>query len=524
MNAVWFVRSRQFSASFKFVLTITGYNPKEQSLGEMIYLVYALLFFALWGFAVLALCASGAAAFLQMPGFGQPAVVAGTIVSVLIAGWWVFSLFQSTSRSPLKLSPQDAVLLCMTPASRPAVVLAGYANSSLLTGIPVWIVSTVLAFGMIDIRVGGKAVWADMPEYLGAALRFLLPVTLLFLGLLAWSWALGCFRLQGSQRRRGLVWIPVAVFVILAAGLLTPWRGITVPIALPANAGSGAAAFLPGLLVATAWWISGMVALVWASRSVSLARMSQPQETSASLGELLLKPRDTQEVKLQKRLSSGHSASRLPVAVSENAILWKKAIQTTRRGFMGDLGQWLFVFGLGIGILTDPDWISRGLLLIIWIMRVQGLAARGLSADLEMWTLFFTLPYRPARTLLTEIAPVAVITTLLSWFALAVYQVIGLSQVGLAAFLGLPVVALGVSAAAAFDITQRTKAEHLLAGNIPTPGIVAILLALLPVLAVGLALSLPAEVARLLMVVLIAGALYAALPGLLRAGFRKMGR
>ena len=254
MKAVWFVRSRQFSSEFKFVLTIIGYNPKNNGLGELIYLVYALLFFAVWGLAVLAWCASGAAAFLQIPGFGDPAVAAGYIVMILIAIWWVVSLYNATRYSPDRFSAQDAVLICMTPVSRTAVIFADYVKSALLQGIPFWIISAVLAFGIVDIRLGGQQVWENITEYFGSALRFLLPVALLVMALLALSWALGCFRLQGSHSRRSLIWVPLAAGLVLGFGIaavlanLSPWQVLVLPITQPVMAGSGAGSFFTRLM------------------------------------------------------------------------------------------------------------------------------------------------------------------------------------------------------------------------------------------------------------------------------------
>ena len=530
MKAVWFVRSRQFGSALKFALAIISYDPNDTLLSQILYLVYAFLFFSVWGLAVLAWFASGASALLQLPGLGQPSQVAGEIMLVLIAIWWVATLLNAIQHSPARFDARDAMLICMTPVSRPAVIFAGFANSSLSSGAPFWAISTVLAFGMADIRLGGKSFWAYLPDYLGSALRFLLPVTLLVLAMLALAWALGCFRLQGSHRRRGLALIPVTVGVVLGIGILSgiiglpAWQVLAVPAGLPLLAGSGAEGFLPGLLVSVAWLVAGVGMLYWTSRSVSLARMAQPEETGTSLAESMLIPQVVQERGLKKRLSGGHTPSRLPPYRHEGALLWKKVVQSTRRGLMRGLASWLVIFGLGLGILVNPDGVSRWLMVIVWIMFLQSLAARDLVKDLELWPLSLGLPFRPARMLLLEVLPAALLAAGFGWAAMALYQLAGWGVIGAEAYLFLPVVLLAVTGAAAFDVAFRTKAGQLLAGNVPAPGRLGLALALIVVVLNALALSFPNGVLRLVGLVLVDAGVSFLLPRLLTAGFRKIGR
>ncbi len=530
MKAVWFVRSRQFSSEFKFVLTIIGYNPKNNGLGELIYLVYALLFFAVWGLAVLAWCASGAAAFLQIPGFGDPAVVAEYIVMILIAIWWVVSLYNATRQSPDRFSTQDAVLICMTSISRRAVIFTDYAKSALLHGIPFWIITAVLAFGMVDIRLGGQKVWENFSVYFGSALRFLLPITLLVFALLALSWSLGCYRLQGSHRRRSLIWVPIAAGLVLGLGIaavladLSPWQVLALPIARPVMAGSGAASFLSGLWIAAACFVIGIGMLYWTSRRVSLARMAQQQETSVSLGESMLNSRAVQERKLRKRLSSGRQPSRLLPFPREGAIIWKKIVKTTRRGLLRELGNWLYIFAIGLAIMLDPDLISRWLLVVLWVLQVHALTARDICEDLEMWQLTLGLPFRPAWMLIYEVVPNALLATLFSWAGLVIYQVSGLGAAGVEVFLFLPFVLLAVTGVAAYDINSHTEAKHLMAGNIPRPGMLALVLALIVMVLNTLLLTVSTPILRLLGLALLNSGICLFLPKLLISGFRKIGK
>ena len=530
MKAAWFLRSRQFSKEFKFILTIMGYSPNNNHLSELIYLVYALLYFAVWGLAVLAWCASGAAAFLQIPGFGEPTMVAGYIVMILIAIWWIVSLYNATRQSPDRFSTQDAVLICMTSISRRAVIFTDYVKSALLHGIPFWVITAVLAFGMVDIRLGGQQVWENFSGYFGSALRFLLPVTLLVFALLALSWSLGCYRLQGSHRRRSLIWVPIAAGLVLGLGIaavladLSPWQVLALPIARPVMAGSGAASFLSGLWIAAACFVIGIGMLYWTSNRVSLSRMVQLEETSASLVESMLNPRAVQEHKLKKRLSSGGKPSRLRPFLHEGAMVWKKIVKTTRRGLLRELGNWLYIFAIGLAIILDPDTVSRWMLVILWVLQVHALTARDICEDLEVCQLTLGLPFRPAWMLIYEVVPTALLATLFSWAGLVIYQVSGLGAAGVEVFLFLPLVLLVVTGVAAYDITSHTKAGNLLAGNIPSPGMLALVLALIVMMLNALLLGVPSTILRLLGLTLLNSGICLFLPKLLISGFRKIGK
>ena len=66
MNAVWLVRERQVGSRMSFWTAIVGYDPRDHSRSHQIYLVYVIIFFSLWGFAMLALIADWGAAVLML--------------------------------------------------------------------------------------------------------------------------------------------------------------------------------------------------------------------------------------------------------------------------------------------------------------------------------------------------------------------------------------------------------------------------------------------------------------------------
>ena len=124
MNAVWMVRSRQLASQMRFWVALVGYNPKDRSIGQNIYLVYLVVFFSLWGFAVLALLADlGAGVLILFKGF-SPTWTAILIITIVLLVDAFIKGYRASKRSPFIFSDEDAALICQTPVDRRQVALA----------------------------------------------------------------------------------------------------------------------------------------------------------------------------------------------------------------------------------------------------------------------------------------------------------------------------------------------------------------------------------------------------------------
>ena len=120
MGAVWMVRSRQLFTSFRFWLALFGYNPRDHSFSQKLYLVYAAIFYLLWTFAVLSLFAGGAAQVLASlqnllgPASTGISSVANIAPAASLVGWlglviwWLIAAYTAARRSPLNFSEEDA--------------------------------------------------------------------------------------------------------------------------------------------------------------------------------------------------------------------------------------------------------------------------------------------------------------------------------------------------------------------------------------------------------------------------------
>ena len=142
LQAVWLVRSRATSARLRFWMLLAGLDSRPRTLNDRLYLVYALAFFALWGFSLLTLVAGFAAGILALIP-AAPAQSAAALALIGLLAWWLAAAWGAARRSPLLLSDADAQLLCQTPVRRPAVALTGLLTDWPEAAIPVVAVALV---------------------------------------------------------------------------------------------------------------------------------------------------------------------------------------------------------------------------------------------------------------------------------------------------------------------------------------------------------------------------------------------
>ena len=484
MNAAWYIRSRQLGRAARFWLAITGYDSKDHSLSNRIYLLYLVIFFSIWGLAVLALLTSAAAKLLLIFSPTQPARIAAWITTLILLAWWLWSLFEAAWRSPIRFSPEDATLICITPVSRTAVVFAWLPGEWINTGITFWGLAITLGFAIAEIVVGGQPIWANLPLYLGAGIRFFVPVVLLQAGMLASVWALGCLRLQGHRQVKYLFLLPAALGVCFGIGILAASANgmiiqqVVYPIFGPLSAGSGLGSFTPGLLIALGWVIVGAGGLYLASDRLNLSRASQETERSAPvLSAALLGDRQVVDtLKLKHRLQNGSPPTRIPGREGEMAIVWKGAIRL-RRGFsLNILFEWLIILASSIAALLTPDWGSRSMVILFWMVKVQERTCVEIRSDLGLWSISQPLPFRPFQRLCAYLLPPAGVAVILGWVAIAVGRTLKLGHIPWELFILLPFIVADLAFAASYDVLRQTRADHLLIGSAPSPSMLAVLI------------------------------------------------
>lgn len=486
MKAAWYLRSRQILDSLRFWVAITGYDIRDRSGSGQLYLLYLIAFFGVWGLAMLALVASAVARGLLMVAPAAPAQATAVILAAVFFVWWAYTLIGASRRSPLSFSAEDAALICATPVARPGVVFAWLASEWALTGVPLWGLGVVLGFSLSEIALDGASFWEHLPAYLSSGLRFFPPAFLLHLALLSLAWALGCLRLQGGRERPRL-WIAAGVILMLLLGggvqafsaapqAFAPARVLITPFL----AGAGLSPSAPALLPVLAAAILSPLLLWLAARRLNLARAAQETENShGALARLVLDSETAETAALKRRLKKGHAPSRVPRLSGARAIVWKHAVQLSRGWNATQLGELFMLFAVAAGALFAPDWASRSLLSLYWVVSANQFSVHNLRKDLRAWQIFQSLPLRPVQRLWSEILPAVLALTLTGWAALAVAAAAGWQPVPWLAYVLLPGLAAVLAACAALDVVRQTRAEHLATGNIPAPGVLAVVLAAL---------------------------------------------
>lgn len=476
MNAAWYLRSRQLRASLRFWISITGYDINERSGSNYGYLVYLILFFAVWGLVVLSLLSSAAAGALQLIAPTAPGTATVWIVAIPLLGWWLWTLFGAARRSPVRFSAEDAALVCASPTPRPGVIFSWSLSDWLLAAVPFWGLAVVLGFALTEIALGGVDIWENLPVFLVNGVRFFLPVLLIQAGLFALMWAFGCYRLQGDVERRGLTLLPVGFGVLVAAGLFYG----RIP-SLPAPPDLAAGAYFALLGAGLLWLLAGVVLLYRSARRVNLSRAAQETEYSSSLmaATMLGNTQLSESIQLKQRLGTGSRPTRLAAGSGSAALAWKHAVQAVRGRSFKRVFDWILIFGLFFGALAAPDWGSRSMVILFLTINVHKKTSEGLQNDLGFWPLFQPLPLATTPKLIAELAPGALLVTLLGWAAFALSRLAGLDNLPLGTAVLVPLLAFILTATAAYDVIRQVKAEHLLLGQTQAPGIVAILLALL---------------------------------------------
>ena len=482
MNPVWMVRSRHLMTRFRFWLIVSGYDPRDNSLTQKIYLVYAGLFWALWIFAVLALAASGMTDVLQALNPGFVAETAVLLLAIGLLGWALYSAYSATRRSPIIFSEDDAYLICQTPVDRRQVTLAWLVGDWPTSGILFWILGSILGFTLVEARLNGLATFNDFPDYLFSALLCLSVIIPFHFGLLAAIWALGVTHLQADQHKSGLSWLPILIGGLVIVNWLAQSARLELPgwlvqllgfglspLLLPIQASLGLADWRTGEIIAFLWLIMGVGVLIHQSVRFNLSRAAQ--ETSlydARQKAIFNLDRDAaRELSIKQHLGVGKHPSNLPIPDGLGAMLWKDVVQSIRSLQLSALFPWLQLFGAAAGVFFAQDWGLRLMALALWILFSSQIISRRLRLDLSHWAIFAQLPFDSLRLIVTEISLPVLGSVLVNWLALwlagrcfSLPDMVGITLL-------IPGLTLGMALITAWDIFRQCKSENLLVGAVP---------------------------------------------------------
>lgn len=484
LRALWFVRSRVIFLELGYWMILLGYDLRLKRFTNRIYLVYTVIFFSIWIFALLALLADFGARLLRAIAAPSPVAAAALVGVVALLALFLVELFQATNRSPFSFSDEDALHFCTSPIDRRPVCLEWLLEAWVRSELAVGAVSVVLAYSVVETLAAEPLTLADLPMYIFSGARMILVAAPLYLGMKSIAWTAGAWRLRGMVEPVNIRWISLALLIFLAAGLflLSPQLFLTglYPLTLVILAGLGQAPWGAGLAAALLLTTVGLAALWRVSEQVSLARAAQEARERRAVAAAIFTGNTeiAQELRQQKRLRSEQTPSRFPTGSGVTALLWKNAVQALRRAQVSDILPWLGLFGLALTFALLPNWGTRIWSLVMWVLLAQQQMIRPLRRELARWWLIRQLPFR-SEVSITAMLALPVVRVWLGGLAGFGTALLFGAELPLEIFWLYLVTVPCIGLAAAWHILRQAKTQELIAGRIPDLGLLGVLLGVL---------------------------------------------
>jgi len=493
MKAIWFVRSKELAGRFRFWTAIVGYDPRDRSLNQNIYLIYVVIFFSIWGFAMLALLADQAANLLSTVQ-GQTASTVSVIgMLVLIILEFTAAGYRAGRRSPFTFSEADAELVCQTPVNRGQVALAWYFGDWIGSGMIFVALGVIFRYASLEIMEQKQVAWVDLPRYILAGIQVTSIILPLFMMVMAICYALGALRLRGEQDIPWLRWIPMVIaMVLIVVGLINrPILSALLWILLiPLKAGFGEVSWLGGFALAVSLTVLGILALYKTGLRLNLSRAAQEsrfrwtEQQVRWLGGTSVRG----DMVRREKLGIGHSANRMPGRTGAWALLWKDWVASVRGIQFIEVLSWLGIFGLVLGMIWAANWGTQALIFLVGCELIGQRCTERLRADLKVWTITRQLAIRSDTALAAEISSPVSLATLLAWLAMLIGHWLGYS-VHISSFFLAPLLVWCITLAISYDILRHSQSSDLLAGYVTAPGagglIIGFVLGAIPLITVS---------------------------------------
>ena len=472
MQAAWMLRSQQMLTELAFWLALIGYNPRQPSLSQTIYLIYAILFFSAWGLAVTGLISGAAGQFLLIVQPFDPYSAAIEITLLIIVVWFLYSLGKALRRSPLYFDEDDAGLICLTPIPRKIIALVWYPGAWVSSALPFAAVAVVIGFALIDIQVSPPLTIPLLLEYLRSGLRALAMLVPLQAGLLAWVWAAGFFRLNPMRYPARRAWVAPAIALLLLAawflGKSSVWPVVSWFLAYPLAGAYRGEHFLLSLLFALAVAGAGLLSMYRLAGPISLSRAAQESaERHTSIGGTLWGNTDLRkQASLQGRLRGARAPTRLPGGKGIWSIPWRQVLQQARSFGLGEIAAWvsLLLAALIFFILPDPG--ARAWAVVGWALLSAERVSAHLRSDLAHWWLFKQVPQSSQVAILAELVVPWLGICLMTWLAWAVIPAKNTLETWVS-FLLIPPASAAICLATACDLLRQAGVSRLLVESAP---------------------------------------------------------
>ncbi len=500
VKAINFLISKQDYSDLRYWLALVSYDPEEKGFSNRIYLLYLIVFFAIWFLIVLVFLANGFLKFLPIFGPMPIETLLSTCLLLLFSAFTIFNLISASLRSPLIFSEEHRYLLCQQPVPpQPLVlrwILAPWLKNFLIFGF----LGTLLGMVFAEANFPGNEMASYLPLYIWYGIRvFLLTLPFHFASFVS-SWAVGIFAC--NHRQKVFAWLPCLALIPLIAAIflslfLPAFFELSFPVLAPITKtilqltfsflGIKGFGFGTALLIGLLLSALSLVLLWLTAKRFSPSKAAVETEKAALIGSLTRYAQfdAVKQVKREGKLSLSAKTSFAPNWQDSMAFLWKAFIITKRSFSLNDL--WLtlypllFIPAFAFAGNSPTSWL--GIISWVWILSQNSLSL--FQRDLEQWQLTRQIPSSIQHWGLIELLTPLIPTFLTSILGTVIAQ----SLFNINALQFLPIFIIGLTAAQlqlGQDLLNKNQPDDLISGSIRSIGLRGLALAvaclLLPLL------------------------------------------
>ena len=490
------IRSKQVLSGINYWLAIVGYDIYDHSALARVYLFYLIAFFSAWTLAVMFfisnLMANIMSPFLASQGMVFTDIVP-TIGMLLLVLWSLYSIYKATNRSPLIFSEDDAHLLCQTPVNRRFVTLAWFFGEWLNGALLIIAIVATVGFAFLELDINNGIKILSVGHLAVAALKPLSIIIPLHFGLFAIVWVVGVYRLQRDIKRIKVMRLlrilnlilAVTLFVVTLGSILFPsfftiFQPLLSFLTFPLDTAFLEGVWGLGLVISIGLMIINLTVLWKISDKLNLSRAAQEthhfqaQRVAFRIGNL----DRISEMKDRERLGSMHVPSKIPSFPGAWMMTWKDIVQSLRTLTISRLWSWLVILFLTIsgtvaGVILK-DSASLFILIVYWTLLVGQQTSARFRKDLGNWWLVHSLPLSARRIILHDVVRPVLATIALTWIALWMSSLLGLS-ISPIVVCSVPFAVVGISFSVVFDMLRQADVSMLLAGRPPDFGLVGLI-------------------------------------------------
>jgi hypothetical protein len=498
MSAIHWLRSRQEEREWAYWWALVGYNPRDHSLNNRIYLVYLIIFLTAWTFITLTLFAAAGTRIITFLNPVEPVRAAIFLEFLLLGFWFFYNTFQALKRSPVCFSEPDAELLCQNPVDHRFLTIRWMLMPWLKSAIPFWLSALTLGFSLAGTALPGLSSANDFLGYAWFGLRAWIVIIPIHLALYALQLIVGVVRLQKDREVRWFGYLVLAgmgiLFMFQVISFMAAHTSIlgsiykiveTTPYLL--SPGFTAGGFIPSYLISWILTIGLLGFLFWISAAFNLTRAAQ--ETKGS--ELLDAARRygfttyAENLQTQQRLVGTRNASRLPASSGVRVLLWKDMLQVLRTFKLSSVFLWLNIALFMVILPLIPDSFSRLFLIAIWAIQIGQVTVIRLRTDFSHWALIRQLPFAHKDFILLELSSASVASIIISALGLIVGSILSKTPPG-GLLLILPGIITVIAGMSARDVIRRSRSDLLLVESVTGVSeggiLLGLFLALIPIL------------------------------------------